>query len=105
MTASEIKLESDKVTAELFADEVARQWLKSCLNTSICTITFTKKNGDERVMKCTLDEQHFPPIQKEAAEVGEVRQKSKDALAVFDIEAQAWRSFRWDSIKRFEMAL
>ena len=105
MTASEIKLDSNKISTELFADEMAKKWVKSCLQTNICTITFTKKNGDERVMNCTLDEQHFPPIQKEAAEVGEVRQKSKDALAVFDVDAQAWRSFRWDSLKRFEMSL
>lgn len=105
MTSSEIKLDSDKITTELFGDDVSKQWVKSCLLTNVCTITFTKKNGDERVMKCTLDEQHFPPVQKEASEVGEVRQKSKDALAVFDIEAQGWRAFRWDSIKRFEMNL
>jgi hypothetical protein len=105
MTSSEMKLDSDKITTELFADEVAKKWVKSCLMTNICTITFTKKNGDERVMKCTLDGQHMPPIQKEATEVGEVRQKSKEALAVFDIDAQGWRAFRWDSIKRFEMDL
>ena len=105
MTANEIKLESDKITTELFNDEVSKQWLKSCLLTNICTITFTKKNGDERVMKCTLDGQHMPQIQKEATEVGEVRQKSAESLSVFDIEAQGWRGFRWDSIKRFEMDL
>lgn len=105
MTASEIKLDTDKITTELFADEVSKQWVKSCLQTNVCTVTFTKKNGDERVMKCTLDEQHFPPIQKEASEVSEVRQKSKEALAVYDLEAQGWRAFRWDSLKRFEMNL
>jgi len=26
------------------------------------------------------------------------RTKSKDALAVFDVEKGEWRSFRWDSI-------
>ena len=103
MTASEIKLDSNKISTELFADEMAKKWVKSCLETNICTITFTKKNGDERVMSCTLDEQHFPPIQKEAAEVGEVRQKSIESLTVFDIDEQNWRAFRWDSIKRFEM--
>lgn len=99
------KLENDKLTMEFFADETAKQWLKSVLSNNICTITFTKKNGDQRVMKCTLDEQHFPPVQKEAAEVGEVRQKSTEALSVFDVEAQGWRSFRWDSVIRLEMSL
>lgn len=101
----DVKLENDKLTMEFFADEMAKQWLKSVLNNNICTITFTKKNGDQRVMRCTLDEQHFPPVQKEAAEVGEVRQRSTEALSVFDVEAQGWRSFRWDSVIRLEMSL
>lgn len=95
------------VTGEdvIFGDDVSRNWLKGMLTTNVCTVTFIKKNGDERVMKCTLDSQHLPPIQKEASEVGEVRQTSKDALAVFDIEAQEWRSFRYDSIKKFEAVI
>ena len=101
----DVKLENDKLTMEFFADEMAKQWLKSVLNNNICTITFTKKNGDQRVMRCTLDEQHFPPVQKEAAEVGEVRQRSTEALSVFDVEAQGWRSFRWDSVIHLEMSL
>jgi dephospho-CoA kinase len=101
----DFKLDNDKLTKELFADDVSKKWLKSILNSNICTITFTKKNGDQRVMKCTLDEQHFPAIQKEATEVSEVRQKSTEALSVFDVEAQGWRSFRWDSIIKFEMTL
>ena len=101
----DVKLEDDKLTKKFFADDVSKQWLKSILHSNICTITFTKKNGDERVMKCTLDEQHFPAIQKEAAEVSEVRQKSAEALSVFDVEAQGWRSFRWDSIIRLEMTI
>jgi len=105
MTVNEIKLESDKISKELFNDDVSKQWLKSCLQTSVCTVTFTKKNGDDRVMKCTLDEQYFPVVQKEATEVAPVRQKSNEALSVYDVDAQGWRSFRYDSIKRFEMTI
>lgn len=96
-----------KVTGEdvIFNDDTSRKWLKGVLLTNVCTVTFTKKDGSERVMKCTLDPESLPPIQKEATEVSEVRQKSQDALAVFDVERQEWRSFRYDSIKKFEMEL
>lgn len=95
------------VTGEdvIFNDDTSRKWLKGVLLTNVCTITFTKKDGTDRVMKCTLDPNALPPIQKEETEVGEVRQKSVDALAVFDVEKQEWRSFRYDSIKRFEMSI
>ena len=106
MTTNEIEMTTDKlIKSEVFTDEVTKKWVKSCLQTNICTITFTKKNGDERVMKCTLDEQHFPPVQREASEVSEFLQPAKESFAVFDVEAQGWRAFRWDSIKRFEMTL
>ena len=111
MNTANIELTEDKLLAVnvdkevLFGDVTSQAWLKSILTSSICTVTFTKKNGDERVMKCTLDAQHLPPIQREATEVAEVRQPSKDALAVFDIEAQAWRSFRFDSITKLTMDL
>jgi hypothetical protein len=111
MNTANIELTEDKLMAVnvdkqvLFGDATSRAWLKSVLTSSVATVTFTKKNGDERVMKCTLDPQHLPAIQKEASEVAEVRQPSKDSLAVFDIEAQAWRSFRFDSVTKLTMDL
>ena len=82
-----------------------QEWLKGILRGGVVTVTFTKKNGDERVMKCTLNAEHLPQIQKEATEVSEVRQTSNTSLAVFDVEAQGWRSFKWDSVKQVDIKL
>jgi hypothetical protein len=35
--------------------------------------------------------------------VKKVRAISSDVLPVYDIDAQGWRSFRWDSIKSVEI--
>ena len=56
-------------------------------------------------MKCTLNAEQLPQIQKEATEVSEVRQTSNTSLAVFDVEAQGWRSFKWDSVKEVVVKL
>ena len=71
---------------------------KSCKRyfyTNKVTVTFTKKDGSVRVMNCTLD----PSILPEYVET-EARKKAvnDDILAVWDLDALAWRSFRWDSV-------
>ena len=38
-----------------------KKWLKGCLAFGPVTVTFTKKDGTERVMKCTLKEDVIPP--------------------------------------------
>lgn len=65
-----------------------------------CNVVFTKKNGDRREMRCTLEASMLPPLLP--LEEGQEKQKRKvnpDVLAVFDLEAQGWRSFRWDSLQ------
>lgn len=85
-----------------------KSWLKGMLhaNTENVNIKFTKKDGTERAMLCTLDENRIPADKKpkqidpEFSEIEKpVAKSSEEALRVFDIEKQAWRSFRWDSIK------
>ena len=59
-------------------------------------ITFTKVNGEERVMDCTLQE-HFIPKTEESN-----RKENKEVLPVWDINKGEWRSFRLDSITNIE---
>jgi len=65
-------------------------------------VTFTKKDGTERVMKCTLQEALIPASQ--TAKENTARKINKDVLAVFDLDKSAWRSFRLDSVKNVEFA-
>jgi hypothetical protein len=44
-------------------------------------------------------------IPGEKAPKGTGKSKSDDVLAVFDIENDGWRSFRWDSIKTIQFGV
>ena len=76
--------------------EAMREDLKNNLRAKIGTVTFTKANGDERVMRCTLQESVLPA----QTDIEEAVQKkaSTDSLAVWDLEKNAWRSFRYDTV-------
>jgi len=71
----------------------SRKWLTNLLNEYVIEVTFTKKDGTERVMNCTLLEDYLPET------TGAGRAASLDAVSVYDVDKDDWRSFRWDSIK------
>jgi hypothetical protein len=75
------------------------EWLRGYLNESTITVTFTKKDGTNRVMKCTK-QQDLIPSEKQPKGTGST--PTGDAVAVFDLEAQDWRSFNTSNITRIE---
>lgn len=79
-----------------FTTDDQKNWLKNMLREGIVLVTFQKKDGTERKMQCTLAESEIP---NEKTPKGAGKAKNNDALAVFDVENQSWRSFRFDSIK------
>jgi hypothetical protein len=79
------------------AAKKGRKWLAGILEQSVVEVTFTKKDGTERVMYCTLDEECLPEL--EMVTIVDKDQLKRDTLAVYDVDADGWRSFRWDSIK------
>ena len=81
------------------AAKKGRKWLAGILEQSVVEVTFTKKDGTERVMNCTLLEDYLPET------TGAGRSSGSDALAVFDVDADGWRSFRWDSIKAVKLSV
>ena len=46
-------------------------------------------------IRCTLIPEFLPET---PGQVGKSKEKSKDAVAVFDLDKQAWRSFRFDKL-------
>jgi len=68
------------------------------LKRGIVVVEFSKVNGEYRKMQCTLDEQRLP-AQIDVEEAAQKKKPNPDVLAVYDIEAQGWRSFRWDNLK------
>lgn len=82
------------------------QWLKSMLSVTSATITFTKVDGSERVMQCTLEAAKLPPPVPLAE--GKTPRKetiSTKALRVFDLEKKEWRSFTTKNVKRIELTI
>ena len=79
-----------------------RAWLRGLLHDEEVKITFTKKDGTEREMLCTLKEDKIP---SEHAPKNTGKAQSDEAIAVFDLENDGWRSFRWDSVTKIEFTL
>lgn len=73
------------------------QQLRTRLSKEVATVTFTKKNGEKRVMICTTKQDLLPGEPSKFA--GPV---SDSILTVWDIESDGWRSFRFDTISSVE---
>lgn len=71
------------------------------LQNNIVTVTFTKANGEERVMQCTLLAEYVPNTASSSGRMllNEENNGYAGNLAVWDTQAGGWRSFRIDSIK------
>ena len=106
--------ESDETGRHIFRD-----WVRGLLNVSEITVTFVKADGSIRDMRCTLDGDRIPPqpprAEKPAKEapvdglrqhgfLGEAKEVTKPEEShtqkVFDLDAGAWRSFRYDRLKK-----
>lgn len=98
---------------------IMRDWVRSLLNAQEITVTFTKADGTDRDMKCTLNWDLMPPaphkvqtgpvdgIVTESAKKPRKEPKEPDpgVIKVYDLEAQAWRSFRMDRLKKITAEL
>jgi len=82
---------------------MTRDGLKDILTKSVASVTFTKKDGTSRVMRCTLKEELLPAIDADPDK--KERKQSDESLAVWDLDKKAWRSFRVDSVNKFELEL
>ena len=100
----------------VFANEkefsVFKEWTYGLLkdkNVKDLCITFTKKDGTEREMACTLVSSRIPTDKQPKTSVGVEEeansQTNGSAVRVFDTEKQEWRSFRWDSVKQVRFDL
>ena len=118
-------LKSQPGTAYQESDEqgrhIFRDWMRSLLDVSEVTVTFVKADGTVRDMRCTLDQDRIPPQPPRAAKsarevpVDGLRQngfleeavqkevtkpEESHTQKVFDLDAGAWRSFRYDRLKK-----
>lgn len=75
--------------------------IKNTLRENICKVTFTKVDGTERVMRCTLKESYLPAVVKD--ETKKTRKQNDKTVAVWDLEKDAWRSFLINNVKEVKI--
>lgn len=68
-----------------------RDWLVSHLKMGPVTVTFNKKDGEQRVMNCSLQPELLPPMP--VKESTTAKKENLNNLSVYDLTAQGWRSF------------
>jgi len=100
---------------------IMRDWIRSLLDKQPITVTFTKADGTDRTMRCTLNGTFIPPPQKPpmvsitgrvdglVTESKPSRKAPKEpdpaVIKVYDLDADAWRSFRMDRLKKITAEL
>lgn len=82
---------------------MTRQEIVAKLSQGIHNITFTKVDGTERTMPCTLDPAILPAVELIENEEKKVPRKlNMDTLRVFVTDINEWRSFRIENLKNIE---
>jgi WYL_2, Sm-like SH3 beta-barrel fold len=75
--------------------ELSKTNIMNMLNSGIVNVKFTKTDGTERDMKCTLMEAMVKPHEKKT---DREKKLNENIISVWDVDKEAWRSFRYDSI-------
>jgi hypothetical protein len=70
-----------------------RNILLEALTKHECTVTFTKVNGETRVMPCTLKENVVPKIEPKGT-----KKPNETIVSVWCLDKREWRSFRVDNV-------
>lgn len=71
--------------------------IKELLRDGIAEIMFTKKDGTERVMKCTLKPKLIP--EEHTPKGTGTTKENLDVVNVFDLDKIGWRSFLVDNVQ------
>ena len=86
---------------------VIRDWVKSLLQKGPVTVVFTKADGTDREMLCTLNPEQLPevpvatgPVDGIVKEAKERKKPDEHSLRVFDLDKKEWRSFRFERLQK-----
>lgn len=97
---------------------IIRDWVRSLLQQQSVTVIFTKADGTDREMLCTLNHDLIPPAPIKTVSVTSGSTNNLDGLMesvpnkkprkepdphsirVFDLDKMEWRSFRFDRLKK-----
>ena len=80
---------------------ITKSTLEKLLKQEILEIKFKKKDGSDRTMLCSLRKEFLP--KQEINETKKVKKENENALAVWDLEKDSFRSFRIDSVTNYQI--
>jgi hypothetical protein len=83
--------------------EAWREWVRGVLQERECIVDFDKVTGEFRSMKCTLNQDLGAKYT--VIESKNPKKPNPDVCVVWDTTQQAWRSFRWDRMRRIQFDL
>ena len=79
-----------------------RDILLKDLRHNVVEVHFMKTNGEQRIMRCTLQPHMLPELYRnnlaEQQEERKFHAENPNVLAVWDVNEGGWRSFRIDSV-------
>jgi hypothetical protein len=75
--------------------------LNKILREEILTVTFLKLDGDQRIMTCTKSWNYIPEANRPTTN----KESKAGTVNVWDLNANAWRSFKYDRIQKIEPSL
>lgn len=87
----------DSMTDE---QELLRSEIVTALQESVCSVTFVKADGTERVMECTLMEQHLPTRDNNLTK--KKIKRTPMNIVVWDMDKGDWRSFNIKNLIRWK---
>jgi len=77
-----------------------KQQIIEQLYNGVATVVFKKRDGTLREMNCTLSATLVPARQEDNQ--AQARKENPHVQSVWDVDKNAWRSFRWDSLVQGE---
>jgi len=88
----------DNLTEE---QNALRSEMTTALHESVCSVTFIKSDGTERVMQCTLLPERLPF--REDTNLSKPKPKRTPMnIVVWDLEKSDWRSFNLKNVIRWK---
>lgn len=93
-----MNLNSTLKTQEMPMATRSKTALVEMLQQGVVSVKFTKSDGSERTLKCTLNDSYIQPYEKKTERV---KKSNEHSLSVWDVENNGWRSFRFDSVLEF----
>ena len=89
-----------------FREESAQEALRAMLRKMPLAITFTKVDGTERTLRCSLDSRLYTfegkrrkGMEDEPFAEDVAAERAAKVLVIIDMDSESWKSIRWGSIK------